>query len=60
MARYECFPGYSPQGDVERVCQEDGQWSGTQPICQGTNPLSEKIMALCVYVCVCGESILSR
>ena len=43
VARYKCFPGYSLQGDAERICQEDSQWSGTQPVCQGTNACAKDI-----------------
>ena len=33
MAKYECIPGFELLGDEERICLEDGQWSGTDPIC---------------------------
>ncbi len=32
---YECDSGLVLRGDVTRTCQENGQWTGEQPICQG-------------------------
>lgn len=32
-ARYQCFPGYTLQGDATRLCQDDGYWSGEEPSC---------------------------
>lgn len=32
---YECEPGLVLRGDVTRTCQENGQWTGEQPICEG-------------------------
>nr|XP_039255723.1 P-selectin-like isoform X1 [Styela clava]XP_039255724.1 P-selectin-like isoform X1 [Styela clava] len=29
VCRFECDVGYELQGDEERTCQDDGQWSGT-------------------------------
>ena len=34
-ARYTCNDGYKLRGDTTRICQEGGQWSGQEPICQG-------------------------
>ena len=42
LALYECFSGYALQGNEERICQEDGQWSGTQPFCQGMGAQVQK------------------
>ena len=30
----ECDPQYRLVGDLSRICQADGSWSGTQPTCQ--------------------------
>ncbi len=30
---YECDPGYTLVGDNYRVCEGDGWWSGTSPVC---------------------------
>ena len=31
---YTCFLGFKLVGDVECVCQPNGEWNGTVPICQ--------------------------
>lgn len=32
--RYDCSVGYKLVGLPTRVCQDNGQWSGTAPVCQ--------------------------
>lgn len=32
-ARYRCFFGYTLQGETNRLCEEDGFWTGGAPIC---------------------------
>ena len=32
-ATYSCSEGYNLNGVVERVCQSDGGWSDTAPVC---------------------------
>ena len=32
---YSCLPGFMAVGNISRICQADGQWSGTEPICEG-------------------------
>lgn len=32
-ATYQCNTGYKIQGESKRVCLDNGQWSGTEPIC---------------------------
>lgn len=34
-AQYVCFDGYQLIGDANRECQNDGTWTGSEPICQG-------------------------
>ena len=34
VATYSCDTGYDLIGDMERVCQDNGTWSGNQPVCQ--------------------------
>ncbi|XP_066302889.1 sushi, von Willebrand factor type A, EGF and pentraxin domain-containing protein 1-like [Branchiostoma lanceolatum] len=31
--QFSCWPGHTLTGSGNRTCQEDGQWSGQQPIC---------------------------
>ena len=35
IATYTCDPGHSLIGDMERICQENGTWSGNEPTCEG-------------------------
>lgn len=32
---YSCSSGYHLEGDRSRICMEDGQWSGGEPVCVG-------------------------
>ena len=34
-ATYECNTGFTLMGNIERTCQDDGDWSGTEPTCDG-------------------------
>ncbi|XP_065178430.1 mucin-2-like isoform X6 [Sycon ciliatum] len=33
IIRFRCLSGYRITGSIRRVCQANGQWSGTQPTC---------------------------
>ena len=33
---YSCEEGFAVVGPTTRVCQDDGQWSGMEPHCEGT------------------------
>ncbi|XP_056409085.1 sushi repeat-containing protein SRPX2 [Hyla sarda] len=35
---YTCSPGYQIEGDRNRVCMEDGLWSGGEPFCVDIDP----------------------
>ena len=37
IANYTCDVGFELVGNVERVCQSNGLWSGMNPACQGMN-----------------------
>lgn len=34
IVRYFCSQGFQLEGDQQRVCQRNGQWSGRLPICR--------------------------
>ena len=34
---YVCDAGHELVGDAGRECQCSGQWSGSEPVCQGTS-----------------------
>ncbi|KAL1421547.1 hypothetical protein MTO96_022986 [Rhipicephalus appendiculatus] len=38
--QYRCNAGYTLVGQMERICQPDGSWSGTEPVCQAAAPVS--------------------
>ena len=33
-ATYSCYVGFDLMGDSNRTCQNTGNWSGSEPICQ--------------------------
>ena len=51
VATYQCDGGYSLSGNVERVCQSDGNWNGQVPQCtEGEHPTND--IYLTVYTCI--------
>jgi hypothetical protein len=40
IVEYHCFPGYDREGDFQRVCLEDGYWSGPTPECNRPQPIA--------------------
>ena len=40
--RYSCTAGYMLTGSAVRVCQGDGTWSGTDPVCQMERKYQDK------------------
>lgn len=39
IATYSCKQGYDLVGDVMRLCDGSGLWSGSTPVCEGTTTL---------------------
>ena len=35
VATYTCDPGFNIVGDMKRICQANGTWSGNEPTCEG-------------------------
>ena len=35
QANYSCSESYVLNGITTRICQADGQWSGSEPTCEG-------------------------
>ena len=42
-ATYICNMGYNLEGDITRMCQANGNWSGDAPTCQRTFLLNSAI-----------------
>ncbi len=40
IATYTCTSGYTLSGDTAKTCGSDGQWIGSDPVCQGTEHTS--------------------
>ena len=44
-ATYSCNTGYNLVGDSTRTCQATGEWSGSEPTCQGMLSTSVLVLA---------------
>ena len=56
VARYTCKDGFELIGNKTRTCQEDGEWSGTDPTCKCEHILllADKIVEAAIH-CVKGD-----
>lgn len=52
-ASYECMDGYKLVGVAERVCQENGTWSGEAPSCQTITPSPTAVGKSLQSSCLC-------
>ena len=52
-ATYSCDTGYNLVGDSTRVCQAEGDWSGSAPTCQGMLLKGD----LSTFICACAQHI---
>ena len=48
---YSCKTGYLLSGDLERICLDNGEWSGTLPTCRRKPRPSPPICISSMYVC---------
>lgn len=37
VATYSCTIGYNLIGETTRMCQDNGSWSGMEPVCQSNS-----------------------
>ena len=35
VSTYTCDSGYTLNGEDTRICQDNGKWSGEEPVCRG-------------------------
>ena len=49
--QYTCERGYEKGTTSELTCEEDGTWSGGQPLC--VEEVLSKSDFLCMHACVC-------
>lgn len=53
---YSCTGGYHLEGDRSRICMEDGQWSGGEPICVGKCQLFLFVLLQRVILALCPQA----
>ena len=46
---YSCDTGYELVGDSTRTCQATGNWSGSEPTCQGMLLKGDLTLLICAY-----------
>ncbi|XP_022249823.1 protein lev-9-like [Limulus polyphemus] len=59
-AEYSCDDGYKLYGEKERYCQEDGKWSGEEPVCKDVDKGSacKHENVICEYITVHFSNLL--
>lgn len=58
-AEYSCMEGFAVVGLAIRICQADGEWSSTEPHCEGTNKINllHVPFVLFLLICTCREHV---
>ena len=61
-ATYSCNTGYNLVGDNTRTCQDTGEWSGSEPTCQGVLLFSyfgssPTLVNNTLYTCICSIAL---
>lgn len=54
---YSCSSGYHLEGDRSRICMEDGQWSGGEPVCVGKCWLLLAVLLQRITPVLCSQRI---
>ena len=45
-ANYGCIPGFTLVGNTNRVCRENGTWTGSDPSCESNSDNKRSITSL--------------
>ena len=51
QATYSCGDEFTLIGDMIRICQANGQWSGSQPICRRKGAMSAIVYTDLIIAC---------
>ena len=46
IATYQCDDGFNLIGDMQRMCQSNGEWSGNEPTCEGNHSLDYTFLVI--------------
>ena len=53
IVTYTCDYGFELSGDVMRICQSDGTWTGSAPICNRKHNIQYNLVIHCVDCFLC-------
>ena len=49
-ANYSCIDGYKLVGVTTRVCQDNGEWSDSEPVCNGKYAIKQYYVELSLFL----------